>query len=280
MNMAAAWQRLVNFLGPDWTLFVIVGLIICSILWPLSSIYRRRKLKKREKRAESLKEFGPQVPFHSLPNEDLIFKFTDSAGLMRSGCGDDVSGCFFHMGAMNLMEGNMGSIDFVTFDYEYTEERGGPGGGWSTTYRGTAILLQSDQLALPSFKWRRKKVQPGTPPKAKEEAGSKQCPTCGSWDVRGGAMVEHGGIGNWCDHCKKSLYKMNEEKGHKLLGLVSIDDLRCREESGWTALASNTQLLLYQKSVVPVEKYQKFIEKALNIFQMFQSASQNLNEHA
>ena len=69
---------------------------------------------------------------------------------------------------------------------------------------------------------------------------------------------------------------MHEEKVHKLFELVvSMVDL-----SGWTALASNTQLLLYRKSMFPAEKYQEFIEKALKIFQMFQSASQNLNEHA
>ena len=167
----------------------------------------------------------------------------------------------------------MGSIDFVTYDYEYTFD--------DKTFRGTAILLQSDQLILPSFKWgssgmdARKGIQPGSPPKAKEEAGSKQCPTCGSLDVRGGTTIEGGGIGDWCPNCKKSLYKMNEEKAHKLFEFVSIADL-----SGLTALASNTQLLLYQKSMVPVEKYQEFKEKALKIFQMFQSASQNLNEHA
>ena len=78
---------------------------------------------------------------------------------------------------------------------------------------------------------------------------------------------------------------MNEEKARKLFRLVSIGDLR-----GWTVLASNTQLLLYQRSwmdgigvqqsMVPAKKYQEFMEKALKIFQMFQSASQNLNEHA
>ncbi len=92
-------------------------------------------------------------------------------------------------------------------------------------------------------------------------------------------MIDGGGFGDWCEHCKKSLYKMDKEKAeekiHKLFELVSIADL-----SGWTALASNTQLLLYQKSMVPVEKYQEFKEKALKIFQMFQFASQNLNEHA
>jgi len=177
---------------------------------------------------------------------------------------------------MNLMEGNMGSIDFVTYDYEYSEG-GGPESG-SRTFRGTAILLQSDQLVLPSFKWGSasldvwKRVRPGRPPKAKEEAGSKQCPTCGSLDVRERAMIR----GYWCDHCKKSLNKMHKEKAHKLLGLVlSIDNLR-----GWAVLASNTQLLLYRKSRVRPEKYQEFIKKALKIFQMFQSASQNLNEHA
>ncbi len=72
-----------------------------------------------------------------------------------------------------------------------------------------------------------------------------------------------------------NLYKMHEEKVHKLFELVSIADLR-----GLTALGSNTQLLLYRESKVPAEEYQEFIEKALNIFQMFQSASENLNEHA
>ncbi len=41
-----------------------------------------------------------------------------------------------------------------------------------------------------------------------EKAGSKQCPTCGGWDVRSGATIEEGGIGDWCPHCKKSLQKM------------------------------------------------------------------------
>jgi hypothetical protein len=94
-------------------------------------------------------------------------------------------------------------------------------------------------------------------------------------DVFGGAMTEGGGFGDFCPHCKKSLYKMHKEKAHNLFELVSIADLR-----GWSGLASNTQLLLYRKSPVPAKKYQKFIEKALNIFQVFQSVSQNLKEHA
>ena len=222
----------------------------------------------RKKRAVRLKELGPQVPFHSLPNENVISKFEDSNGIMRVGSGDDVSRCFIRRKAMNLMEGNIGSIDFATYEYEIDDYE-------YKTIRGTAIFLQSDQLSLPCFKCSRTGVQPGTPPEAKEEAGFKKCPTCGSFNVRGGTMIEGGGIGEWCDLCKKSLYKMNEEKALKLFGLLSIDDLR-----GWTALASNTQLLLYRMGTVPAEKYQEFMEKALEIFQMFQSASQNLNEHA
>ena len=88
-------------------------------------------------------------------------------------------------------------------------------------------------------------------------------------------MIEGGGIGEFCDLCKKSLYKMNEEETHKLFGLMSIDDL-----GGWRVLASNTQLLLYRESMVPAEKYQEFMEEALKIFEMFQSASQKLNERA
>jgi hypothetical protein len=45
---------------------------------------------------------------------------------------------------------------------------------------------------------------------APEESGSKQCPTCGSWDVRW-AMIEDGGLGDWCDNCKKSLKAMGKQ---------------------------------------------------------------------
>ncbi len=216
----------------EYFILLVILIVVSLVVIAGSKIYGifdgRRKRKKPEERALRLKEFGPQVPFHSLPNANVISKFTDSTGLRRFGFGDGVSGCFFRKGglAMNLMEGNMGSIDFVTYDYEYSE--GGGPGDYSRTFRGTAILLQSDQLVLPSFKWGPKGVQSGSPPKVR-----------------------------------------------KLFELVSKDDLR-----GWTALASNTQLLLYWRSTVPAEKYQEFIEKALKIFQMFQSASQNLNEHA
>ncbi len=88
-------------------------------------------------------------------------------------------------------------------------------------------------------------------------------------------MTEEGGFGDYCEHCKKSLYKMHKEKAQNLFELVSIADLR-----EWSGLASNTQLLLYREATVPAVKYHEFIEKALNILQMFQSASQNLNEHA
>jgi len=43
---------------------------------------------------------------------------------------------------------------------------------------------------------------------SEEKTDSKQCPACSSWDVRSGATIEEGGIGDWCPHCKKSLQKM------------------------------------------------------------------------
>jgi uncharacterized RDD family membrane protein YckC/predicted RNA-binding Zn-ribbon protein involved in translation (DUF1610 family) len=46
----------------------------------------------------------------------------------------------------------------------------------------------------------------------KKEAGKKQCPTCGEWDVIK-AYVEDGGMGDWCPHCKKSI---KEEKFYEI----------------------------------------------------------------
>jgi hypothetical protein len=40
--------------------------------------------------------------------------------------------------------------------------------------------------------------------KKKKEAGLKQCPTCGKWDVYR-AVIEDGGQGDWCPNCKKSI---------------------------------------------------------------------------
>src|SRR5208337_2771752 len=40
--------------------------------------------------------------------------------------------------------------------------------------------------------------------KRNKEAGVKQCPTCGKWDVHR-SYVEDGGQGDWCPHCKKLL---------------------------------------------------------------------------
>lgn len=45
---------------------------------------------------------------------------------------------------------------------------------------------------------------------APDKSGSKQCPTCGGWDVRW-AMIEDGGLGEWCDNCKKSLRAMGKQ---------------------------------------------------------------------
>jgi hypothetical protein len=41
----------------------------------------------------------------------------------------------------------------------------------------------------------------------KTAKGLKQCVTCGNWDVYR-AVIEDGGQGDWCPHCKQSLQKM------------------------------------------------------------------------
>jgi len=53
--------------------------------------------------------------------------------------------------------------------------------------------------------------------KRKKEAGLKLCPTCGKWDVYR-AIVEDGGYGDWCPHCKKSI-PLDEQPKKRLKGI-------------------------------------------------------------
>jgi len=53
--------------------------------------------------------------------------------------------------------------------------------------------------------------------KSKKEAGLKQCSTCGKWDVYR-AIVEDGGYGDWCPHCKKSIPPDKQPKEVKGIG--------------------------------------------------------------
>jgi tetratricopeptide (TPR) repeat protein/predicted RNA-binding Zn-ribbon protein involved in translation (DUF1610 family) len=46
--------------------------------------------------------------------------------------------------------------------------------------------------------------------KVKQEAGSKQCPTCGQWDVYR-AYTEDGSTSDWCPHCQKSIKEVMPE---------------------------------------------------------------------
>jgi tetratricopeptide (TPR) repeat protein len=241
-------------------------------------------LRGKIERTESLKKLGPQLPLSSSPSEDLISKFKESTGVMCLAFDEHIAGCIFGVKglgystrkATNIMKGNIGSIDFVTFDYCYSgEKETDPDIFW-----GTAILFQSDQLSLPCFKWRSTarpshsmEFLPKTPPRTKEEAGRKQCKTCGNWDVRW-AMIEDGGLGDWCPHCKKSFCKMNEEKVLKLSKVMSY-----AYYPKWKALASGTQLLLELGEQVAAEKYHEFMDEALIIFHQFQSTSQSLEEN-
>lgn len=43
---------------------------------------------------------------------------------------------------------------------------------------------------------------------AQRKDGLTQCPQCKKWDVRQGAYIEDGSIGDWCPNCNKSLQKM------------------------------------------------------------------------
>lgn len=66
-----------------------------------------------------------------------------------------------------------------------------------------------------------------------EESGSKQCPTCGSWDVRW-AMIEDGGLGNWCDNCKASLKAMAARRFQLTAKPPKEGEkLQCPECEGW-----------------------------------------------
>jgi len=55
---------------------IIIGTISLLILMNIDS-------RKLEKRIESLKESNPQVQFHPLPDENIISKFMDPAGIME-----------------------------------------------------------------------------------------------------------------------------------------------------------------------------------------------------
>jgi hypothetical protein len=57
--------------------------------------------------------------------------------------------------------------------------------------------------------------EPDEETKRKIEAEQKQCPTCGKWDIYR-AVIEDGGQGDWCPHCKKSLQKVEQEKSGKI----------------------------------------------------------------
>ena len=53
------------------------------------------------------------------------------------------------------------------------------------------------------------------------EAGQKQCPTCGKWDVYR-AFLEDGGQGDWCPNCKKSLQQMIKNIGKQPVPITNL----------------------------------------------------------
>ncbi|MGO9620125.1 MAG: zinc ribbon domain-containing protein [Desulfobaccales bacterium] len=95
------------------------------------------------------------------------------------------------------------------------------------------------------------------------EAGLKQCPTCGKWDVHK-AYIEDGGQGDWCPHCNKSINKSLEDK------LPPIDELILGDYEVITGLkTTNTpclwvgmdywNLYFYKDAVIALRYYRGWI---------------------
>jgi len=264
-----------EWLFSKWPIIIIIS-IFFSIIGFIYSRYSRRR------RGEDLKEFGVRMGLSFSPKRSLALAEQFPVSYRTSA---------LRKGVNNFMQGNIGSIDFAIFDYTYSL-----GSGESRrSYTETAILFQSDQLNLLSFQLYPKRglidgklagvdhikfpldafprfsksyrLGEITSPKAKEVAGSKQCPTCGGLDVHGGVMIEGGGIGDFCHHCKKSLYKMKIEE---IVNAFNVDLLSYFENHpGWYVVGSGTQLILSREEVAP-EEIQGFKEEALMIFQLFQ----------
>ncbi|MDO9531264.1 MAG: hypothetical protein Q7O12_03930 [Deltaproteobacteria bacterium] len=70
----------------------------------------------------------------------------------------------------------------------------------------TPQVVEVEKIELPEAQPQTEAVSQETDEETKKkiEAGQKQCPTCGKWDVYR-AVIEDGGQGDWCPHCKKSI---------------------------------------------------------------------------
>lgn len=267
----------------DITIYEIFALAIT-----LTFFYFLYSLWQKRKRTNNLQKRAPLMGLSYSPEGRIAlaeqFQVSHRTSALRRGVN-------------NFMEGNIGSIaDFAIFDYTWIHDTGGRN---SREYSETAILFQSDQLNLLSFelcptgyvtlfsfklypkmfdpadyyngfhfdafptfsKWYRFSI---TPPKAKKEGASKQCPACGNWDVYGPATIESGSQGDWCPHCKKSLYRLKIEESFNVSILSYFDN-----HPDWYVAGSGTQLLLSRKEV-PLKKIQWLKEEVLVILGLFQ----------
>lgn len=87
---------------------------------------------------------------------------------------------------------------------------------------------------------------------APEESGSKQCPTCGSWDVRW-ATIEDGGMGDWCPNCMKSFKLMELEVpgSHQLYETIKNGYVKPFRNILWLAIAVWTLIIVLGALVGP-----------------------------
>lgn len=79
--------------------------------------------------------------------------------------------------------------------------------------------------------------------KRKKEAGLKQCPTCGKWDVYR-AVIEDGGQGDWCPNCKKSIHMVKSVPSEidKAISNIKIAWIAGVVMGGWGLIASLSSL--------------------------------------
>jgi hypothetical protein len=223
-----------------------------------------------------------------LQEKNVISRFKKPTGIWAFSSDDIAAFCFFRGGSSSyradaelLEEGNVDSIEFVIFDFVSLFTDFGEYEGFGI---GTAILLQSDNLNLPPFKWDHSLNRVRSISAINGNEGPKQCPWCGNWDVRW-AYIEDGGMGHWCPDCRKSCSRINEEKASQLIEIYKMlaepraSDMRLLTESWLVVIGSNTQLLMHVREKQLISRdIQRFTEEALTVFRVFQAASKSTNE--
>jgi hypothetical protein len=146
----------------------------------------------------------------------------------------------------NILTGNLNKIPVTIFEYRYTT-----GGGKSTKiWRQTVILLESDQLQLPSFVLRPENLLD----KIENVFGHKD--------------IDFEAYPNFSKHYL--LRGNNEEAVRKIFTDPNI--AYYEEHPGLSTEVDGNRLIFYRGSkVVPVNKIQSFMEQGYDIFTLFKT---------